>query len=776
MRKEMLFNDRWFFHRGDIAPVRVVGKGHVYSQAKTERELVGPASYYYPDFPDSYKTEAELPRERWDLVTLPHDYTIENVPDSNENQGLGYLKKENAWYRKHFKLDPKDENSRITLLFEGVSTGCTVYLNGCLLYRNFSAYNSFEVDITNYAYFDKENVLAVYTNTNEFEGWWYQGGGIYRNVWLCTTALLSVDLWGVFVKPQLKREDEWLVEFETTLRNDTYNAAEIFVKSEIIAANGTVVAVAQSAAELPMREKKTVFYECTVKGPVLWSPEQPNLYTVKTTLSCGAEEMDCTTTRIGFRTYVCDPQKGLFINGKHYKINGLCGHQDFGLTGLAVPDNIHRYKVQLMKEMGANGYRTSHYMFPNAFMDALDEQGFIVMDETRWFSDTKESLDQLEMLVKRDRNRPSVFFWSVGNEEYTHITPVGRKINKSMSAYLKKLDNTRPVTTAVSNSPDQSTVYEDNDVLGINYNVKMYDDIHQKYPNKPIFASECCACSQTRGFYSDTSLENGYYTGYDVTTTSGWFISRTETETYLNSREYILGGYQWDAFEHRGESVWPRLCSQSGAIDLFLQKKDSFYQNFVNWTEKPAVHLVPSHWNFKGLEGKKIKVVAYTNCDSVELFLNGRSLGIQTVPRYVGAEWEVLYEPGELKCIAVKGGETVQDLVQTTGEPVALRLTPMNSAAANGRDLQLFTLECVDQAGRAVPNAQETVRFYCNKLGTVVGTGSDVCDHVPPSSPVRKMRAGKITVAVRLGNTAGQLRVFAESQHCGMTVAELDIQ
>lgn len=218
------------------------------------------------------------------------------------------------------------------------------------------------------------------------------------------------------------------------------------------------------------------------------------------------------------------------------------------LTSLAVPDNIHRYKVQLMKEMGANGFRTSHYVFPAAFMDVLDEQGFIVMDETRWFLDTPEALAQLEMLVKRDRNRPSVFFWSVGNEEYHHITAVGKKINRSMQTFVKSLDNTRPVTTAVSNSPNQSTVYDDNDILGINYNLPMYDEIHEKYPKKAIFASECCACGQTRGWYAETSNENGYVTAYDKTVLSGWFITRAETEKFLNSRPYIMGGYQWSGF------------------------------------------------------------------------------------------------------------------------------------------------------------------------------------------------------------------------------------
>ena len=773
MRKTLLFNQNWYFHKGDIPPVRVISKGHAYTGAKTEHELVGPAAYNYPDQPGVFHTGGEMPRHNWEKVELPHDYTVLNAPCPTENQALGYLKKENAWYRKHFTAQPEWEHKRVTLLFEGVSTECVIYLNGCRLYRNFSAYNSFEVDLTNYLYFEKENVLAVYTTLNDFEGWWYQGGGIYRNVWLNITAPVYINLWGVYAKPALLQQNNWKLYLETDLQNKTYETVKVTVISELLAANKTIVASAKATAVIPPRAGQTVCYGCAVQNPKLWRPEEPNLYTVKTTVFKNGAEIDENTTRIGFRTFVCDPQKGLFINGRHYKINGLCGHQDQGLFGLAVPDNIHRYKVQLMKEMGANGFRTSHYAYPAAFMDALDEQGFIVMDKTRWFLDTPEALSQLEMLIKRDRNRPSVFFWSVGNEEYHHITKVGQKINKSMQAFVKALDSTRPVTTAVSNSPNQSTVYDDNDILGINYNLPLYNEIHQKYPNKALFASESCACGQTRGWYAETSNENGYVTAYDKTVLAGWFITRAETEKHLNSEPYIMGGYQWSAFEHRGESQWPRLCSQSGAIDFYLQKKDSFFQNKINWINKPSVHILPNHWNFKGLNGQPICVAVYTNCKTAELFLNGRSLGKKQAERYRALSWQVAYEPGELLCKAQNGSTTAQTFVKTTGQPETLRLTRMNLDPPTVENVLLFTLECLDKNGCVVENAAETVRFFCNENGRVLATGSDVCDHTPPAYPVRKMRAGKITVAVKVLKELAPLKLYAESEHCGFTVIEV---
>lgn len=254
---------------------------------------------------------------------------------------------------------------------------------------------------------------------------------------------------------------------------------------------------------------------------------------------------------------------------------------------------------------------------------------------------------------------------------------------------------------------------------------------------------------------------------------AGWFITRAETEKHLNSEPYIMGGYQWSAFEHRGESQWPRLCSQSGAIDFYLQKKDSFFQNKINWTNEPAVHILPNHWNFKGLNGQPICVAVYTNCQTAELFLNGRSLGKKQAERYGVLSWQVAYEPGELLCKAQNGSTTVQAFVKTTGQPETLRLTRMNLDPPTVENVLLFTLECLDKNGCVVENAAETVRFFCNENGRVLATGSDVCDHTPPACPVRKMRAGKITVAVKVLKELAPLKLYAESEHCGFTVIEV---
>ncbi len=770
MREKILFNDNWIFHRGDIEIEFPKDKGPVYSSSKTERMIWGPAARSYNAVPDNYQSvkNSTICTERWEDVELPHDYVITQTPTFEENNTLGFFKYENAWYRKKFKLSEEDKSKRLTLLFDGVATHATVYLNGCLLKHNFCGYNSFEVEITDYVKFgNEENVLAVYVEAMPNEGWWYQGAGIYRHVWLVKTDTVAVDLWGVYVAPEKVSDTLWQVKTETTVVNDRYENVTAECITTFFDKNKNAVATASSKIEIHEREKKTAVYYIDVENPDLWDIDTPNLYDVETVISVDGVECDRYMTRTGFRTIEIDADKGFFLNGKHVKIKGLCAHQDFGLTGKAVSDNVLRYKVEMIKEMGANGYRTSHYPHPEATMDALDELGFIVMDETRWFESTDEGKAQLEMLVKRDRNRPSVVFWSVGNEEPHHLTEEGRRICKNLFSYLRKMDDTRFVMTAVSNDPNVATVYDELDAIGINYNLFKYDYVHEKYPDKGVFASECCASGTTRGWYFPDCPEKAYISAYDGDSHANWFLGREKTWKFITEREWILGEYQWIAFEHRGETVWPRLCSQSGAIDLYLQKKDAFYQNQTHWIEdRPLVHLLP-HWNFKGMEGEIIPVWAYTNCEELELFLNGKSLGKKKIEKYGHGEWKVPYEPGKITVEASNGGKIVcHETHETTGKADKLMLKLDNKIEkANGMDVAVITCYCIDSEGREVPDASPFVSFNTNGFGKVIGTGSDITDHNPPHITNRKMRAGRITVAVQVGKTAGDLKVYATADN-----------
>ncbi len=766
MRKEILLNSDWLFHRGDIITPKPTSKGPIYAQSKTVRKLMGPACYDYVDHPDCFGSPHELKSEGWQEVSLPHDYVVQQELNAGENNALGFLRYDNAWYRKHFTLDEAFWDQRILLRFDGITGSSTIYLNGCLMHHNFSSYNTFEIDITDNVYFDRENIIAVYVNTDGFEGWWYQGGGIYRHVFLTITDPVAIDLYGVYAPYRKLNETDWQIDFETTVVNTEYDARSVIAESRLIDSSGNIVLTARGEGSVPPRDKHTIQYSAVVKDPALWDTEKPNLYTIETILWKAGEEIDKSTTRIGFRTAEFTAA-GLLLNGKKTFINGVCAHQDVGLFGIAVPENIAKYKMRLIKEMGANGYRTSHYQQTASYLDACDELGLLVMDEARWFESTREGLEQLEALVKRDRNRPSVIMWSTSNEEPLHITENGRKIHRALSGHIKKLDRTRPITAAEDKTPEKSTIYDHCDIIGINYNLDIYDTVHALVPEKPIFASECCATGTTRDWHCDTNT-CGRIRDFDVDTNS-WFLGRENTYRFLRARDYVFGCYQWAAVEHRGEAVWPRICSASGAIDLFLQKKGAFYQNKSHWTEAPMVHIVP-HWNHRGLEGEDIFVPVYTNCEEVELFLNGESLGKQQIEKYGHGEWHVKYEAGTLVAKGYSGGtERASHERLTTGRAVGLRLTLDNDFAFNGRDVALFTCECCDADGNAVPDADAFVEFSVNAPAKIVGTGSDNCDHNSVTLTKRKMYMGKISIAVMPGANQTAVRLIARSADCGYT-------
>ncbi len=776
MREKILFDDNWLFHKGDINIDFPTDKAPTYVQSKTERKHWGPASRYYDCGSEVFKRVGLICTDKWENVNLPHDYIILQEPNKDENKALGFFKYENAWYRKKFTLNEEDLEKRITFLFEGVATHATVYVNGCLMKHNFCGYNSFEVNISDVAEVG-ENTIAVYVETHDHEGWWYEGGGIYRHVWLCKTEKVAVDLWGVYVRPEKLDDDNWQVKIETEVFNDNFKDMSVEVVNTIYDQDDRQVATVSGNLDILLRDKNTSVCETIVENPELWDIDRPYLYTVVTDINVDSELLDTYKTRFGFRTFELNKDTGFWLNGRRVKIKGMCAHQDFGLTGKAVPDNIHRYKIELIKEMGANGFRTSHYPHSEATMDALDELGFIVLNETRWFESSDEGKEQLEMLVKRDRNRPSVFFWSVGNEEYHHRTEVGRRIYKNLAAFVKKLDDTRPVTTAVTNDPESAIVHEEVDFIGVNYYLDRFEKMRENFPNVPVISAECCATPSSRGWYFDDSLEKGKSSAYDKDI-AAWCIAREKAWKFICEREWVAGEYQWIAFEHRGEAVWPRLCSISGAIDLFLQKKDAFYQNQSHWIEdRPVVHLLP-HWNFAGLEGEMIKVWAYTNCDELELFLNGKSLGKKSIEKYGHGEWQVPYEPGTIRVEALKDGKVVCfEEKSTTGKAVKLNLKLDNKIdVANGKDIAVITCYCTDSEGREVPDATPFVNFNANILGTIVGTGSDNADHNPVYFTSRKMYAGRITVAVRVGTLAGDLKVYANSENLDSTVITIPLK
>ncbi len=772
MRQIISLNKGWLYHKGDVELPKTEHKGPVYTQSKTVRHQNGPAAYGYTDTPNEflYDMDKTLGQDNWYSVDLPHDYIIGQEPKQENNSALGYVEYHNAWYRKHFTLPQATAcDKRVLLYFEGIAGNSTVYLNGCLMKRNFSAYNGFCVDISDVAHYEKENVVAVYIDRSEYEGWWYQGGGIYRNVKLIVTEPIAIDLFGVYAETEKLNGNSWRVNFKTTIINDSDCDREFTLLSHITDKNGKEIASARAEGKIAKRSKADFGYEALAENPLLWDTENPNLYTVKTEIVKSGDPIDTDITRIGFRTVELDPKKGFLLNGKPTYINGVCCHQDYGITGLAVPDNVARYKIKLIKEMGANGFRTSHYENSPAVMDALDEMGFLVMNEARHFETNEEGMEQLANLVKRDRNRPSVVFWSTGNEEPLQSHSWGEKIHKRLKAQIRRYTKGGFILSAQDRDVLNSTVYDTCDLVSVNYNLANYDALHEKYPDKLMLASECCATGTTRDWFFD-STSDGKLRDFD-TDTSAWFMGREKTRKFFEERPFIIGSYQWAAVEHRGEAMWPYICSKSGAIDLFLQKKGAFYQNKSHWSTEPMVHIV-SHWNFPGLENEEITLPIYTNCEELELFLNGESLGKQQIEKYGRGSFKVKYVKGELLVKGYINGKTVaSDTVKTTGKPQKLRLTLDNDFAFGGEDLALFTCECLDEKGNVVPDACEYVTFSVSRPAIIVGTGSDTCDHSSVALPERKMYMGKISVAVKPGNE--DFTLTAQAQNCGIAQIKL---
>jgi beta-galactosidase len=761
MRETILLSEHWKYHAD--APSLYPDPNDIvrYLEGKTECRKSGPASRSYSEAPS------------WEDVQIPHDYIISQAPEKGNNWAEGHFHYHNAWYRTHFSLDSADEGRRIALLFEGVATHAEVYVNGCLAGRNFCGYTPFELDITSFVLYGQDNVIAVYVDSSSsHEGWWYQGGGIYRDVWLQKGDLAHILWGGVFVHPEYLEHEKWRVPMDVELRNDDIAERSLDVECEGFSPDGKSMFLEKAHASVPAWSTYRLSLAANADSIHRWDVDSPVLYSLETRVYDHGVLIDSQTDVYGYRTFAFKPE-GFFLNGRKLLIKGENGHQDYGLTGKVMPRRAAYYRARLYKEMGVNAVRCSHYPHTRHLMDAYDELGFVVMAENRWYSDEPEAMRQLETLIRMERNRPSVVLWSAGNEEPLHAEERGVRIARRMFARMRQLDPTRPVTTVVCHDPVNAPVLNDCDVICVNYNLNQYDALHEKYPHKPFVAGETCATGTVRGWYGDTVPETGRFSAYDHDTNEN-FLGREKTWRFIMERPWVAGAFQWDGVEHRGEGRWPRLCSVSGAIDLYLQKKDAFFQNQSHWSDQPMVHLLP-HWNHRGAEGRPIPVWVYSNCEEAELFLNGQSLGRRKIKPFVHEAWAVPYQAGKLSVVGyIHGEQAAEDHQETTGPATALRLI-IDSVGdrADGRDVALLTCVCTDGEGREVPDASPLIRFETNRYGTILGTGADVCDHVPAHAPVRRMWAGRCSVCVRVGKEAGTLTVIARAD--GLASAYVDI-
>jgi len=715
-RERLLLDFAWKFHLGNDW-----GTGEDLAKAGSSG---GPAKR---DFADT----------GWRTVNLPHDWAIELPFDSHADGshgfkpvGPGYPENSVGWYRRSFDLPKEDTGKRIWLEFDGAYRDSRVFVNGYFVGHHESGYTSFRYDITDLMNCGGKNTVAVRVDASQFEGWFYEGAGIYRHVWLVKTAPVAVVPDGVFVyssfagsEPVAKAE----IHAEARLHNSRPEETAARVQFEILDAKGQSVARGERAARLAAEADTTAAALIPLRSPVLWSPEHPVLYRLVTTVELGTVVTDRIETEFGVRTTDFDATRGFLLNGQPYVLKGTCNHQDHAGVGAALPDHLQWFRISRLKEMGGNAYRTSHNPPTPELLEACDHLGMLVMDENRLLGSDAANLARLEGLVRRDRNHASVGIWSIANEEGVQTTPTGGRVAETMQNLVHRLDPTRRVTMAANTGNDFGGLNRIIDVRGWNYNIgRGTDDYHAAHPLQPNVGTEQASTVCTRGIYANDQ-EKGYVSAYDdnappwAHTTETWW-------KFFSARPWLSGGFAWTGFDYRGEPTpysWPCINSHFGIVDTCGFPKDNFYYYQAWWGDRPLAHLLP-HWNWAGHEGQEIDVRCFANGDEAELFLNGTSLGRKTIEKNSHARWKVNYAPGTLAVKSFRSGQPVaEDKVETTGAPAAVRLTPDRPAIrADGEEVSVITAAVVDAQGRVVPLAGNLLHFELQGPGRILGVGN----------------------------------------------------
>ncbi len=628
-RERLLLDQKWKFHLGHASdPARDFGFGSNEAFAK-DGEI----------FPDV--GEEKYDDSAWRTVNLPHDWAVE-LPfvDEKHLRGHGYkpIGREHpetsvGWYRRTFDLPAADAERRISLEFDGVFRDAMVALNGHYLGRNASGYAPFRYDISDVANFGGKNVLVLRVDASEYEGWFYEGAGIYRHVWLVKTNPVHIPQWGAYVRSELTADNgasrSARLFISTEVANESDDPVTYRVMSEIHDPSGKVLATVRGdTAHATPWTTATVDQTAVIADPALWSVGSPRLHTLVTTITDEhGRTVDRNETIFGIRSIHFDADRGFFLNGLRVPIKGTCNHQDHAGVGSALPDGIQDFRIRTLKEMGSNAYRTSHNPPTPELLDACDRMGMLVLDETRMFSSQPEGMSQLERMIRRDRNHPCVFAWSIANEEWdSQGTSVGTRVAHDMRLLARRLDPSRPVTAA-KDSRYTTGITLSVDVEGINYTRESIDALHHNMPSLPLFESETASAFATRGIYANDA-ERGYVSAYDVNK-PGYGATAEEWWTYNVARPWLAGGFAWTGFDYRGEPSpydWPCISSHFGIVDTCGFPKDTYYYYQAWWGDKPVLHLFP-HWNWAGNEGKAIDVWVHSNLESVELLLNGKSLG-----------------------------------------------------------------------------------------------------------------------------------------------------
>lgn len=751
----------WKFHKGDIPIPEVHTHTTCYMAAKAGGAL-GAAS---PDY--DYST--------WSDIDVPHDWAVENPFEEKWGPANGYKARGKGWYSKRFRLDEEYEGKQILIEFGGIATQCTIYLNGSVIGRNFSGYNSFVVDATDMAVFgDKLNNLVVFVDATVIEGWWYEGAGIYRHVDMYIRDQLHINHRGIFIHPELLCPGTWDTKTDTDIENLTDCQKHITLKNRIINDEDILIGHAETSADIAPGETIRLMQSVLAYGINVWDIDSPNLYTMISELYDNDTLIEKRETKFGYRTISIDKDKGFFLNGRHIKLYGTCNHQDHAGVGVAVPDSIQEYRVKLLKEMGSNAYRCAHGNPAPEILDACDKYGLLVMDENRNFNTSEDGLNQVRDMVLRDRNHPSVVMYSIFNEEPLQGTPIGKRLAIRLDREIKRFDNTRFTVGAMNNGVTaEGGACDVLDMTGFNYITHTYDDFRERFPNMPMLGSENDSAFQTRGEYKTDKSKN-IIDCYDSECAS-WGNTYRDGFKQVDIRPHMLGLFIWTGFDYRGEPTpfeWPSIGTFFGIMDTCGFKKDAFYLNKAFFTDKPMIHILP-HWNHT--KGETVRVMAHTNCTEAELFLNGVSCGKKAVDKYDMTEWNIVFEPGTLSMTGyIDNAAVCYDEVKTAGAPCRLVAElSKDTILDNCDDAAAINIRAVDADGVFVPYANMLVKFSCIG-GEIIGVGNgNPNSHEEDKASERHLFNGCCQAIVKKTDNSDKVVITAEADGMKPVTAEL---
>ena len=748
----------------------------------------------------------------WRRLDLPHDWSLEgeNLRDNPGGGSIGYFPMGTGWYRKSFDVPGFSKDKLYSIEFDGVYMNSTVWVNGVCLGTWPYGYSSFSYDLTPVLK-ARGNVIAVRVdNSQQPNSRWYSGSGIYRHVRLVATAKTRFDKWGVFHYTTSVDEGTAKVLVRSDITNGEARARELTVRQSVLDASGVVVATVEKPVGMVAGGSQTVEQRVEIPAAHLWDTEDPYLYTLRSQLLASGKEIDCVESSLGVRTIEYDVDRGFLLNGKQVKMKGVNLHHDGGAVGAAVPERVWERRIEILKEGGCNAIRTAHNPPAPEFLDLCDKHGMLVMDEAfdQWVAGKNDfdyhlvfdewHVRDLYAMVARDRNHPSVVMWSIGNEIRDQHSEVGPGLAREMIAYCHRLDPTRLVTAGndeiASNSPaspEYLAAFE-NDIVGYNYPDRWrtrrelnYALDKAEFPGRRVVATESSGYGGARRQYSLPGAQaSPNMRRFNRGLISSGLIDVEQRWRFTMNYDYVIGDFMWTGIDYYGESGWPSRGSSSGYLDNCGFKKDGFWFFKSIWSDEPVLHLLP-HWNWTGHEGEIIQVACFTNCDEAELFVNGKSYGKKSTefPRR-GVElgwnrygpdkhyattgdlhlvWDVEYQPGEIKVVGLKGGQTYEEVIRTAGAPAQLRATvDRPSFKAEPGDVAHITVEVLDAQGNICPVTDNLVRFSVQG-GRLVGVeNGNMADLGSVKASERKAYSG-LCLGIVAADKRGPVTVTVES-------------